>query len=57
MRNLSASELAAEAGIDVAFLLDIENGERDCNIRTIVKIAIALELPPSVLLDLVEDVD
>ncbi|MFP4598317.1 MAG: helix-turn-helix domain-containing protein [Persicimonas sp.] len=49
-RDLSQQELAAEAGINRAYLSTVENGKRNISIDNIVAIANALMVDPRQLL-------
>jgi transcriptional regulator with XRE-family HTH domain len=48
--GISQEALAIAAAVDRAAISVFENGHRDPNLRTILKLARALELPPTVLL-------
>jgi transcriptional regulator with XRE-family HTH domain len=52
--GLSQEALAFAAVVDRAAISVFENGHRDPNLRTILKLARALELPPAVLLHGIE---
>ncbi len=55
---LTHEELWSAAGVDRSLLSDWEKGKREPSLRTILKLARALEIPPAVLLHTVEaDVD
>ena len=50
-RGLSQERLAAEAGLDRTYVGGIERGERNVALLNIVKIARALGVPPTRLLE------
>lgn len=50
-KGLSQAELASRAGIAQANLSNIENGKRDLTVSTLLRIAQALEIKPSSLID------
>lgn len=45
----SLTSLAAAAGISLSYLSDLENGRREPNARMLKKLAVALNVPVSVL--------
>ncbi len=50
-RGLSQSALATRAGIPQAAVSSIELGRRDCSLRTVYRLALALDITPGTLLD------
>jgi DNA-binding XRE family transcriptional regulator len=50
-RNLSQQELAGRAGISKYYLSQIETGKRQGTVKTLRVIALALDVPPDVLID------
>lgn len=50
-RGFSQAALARAAGIPRPNLIDLETGRRDCTLKTLYRLANALELRPGVLLD------
>jgi transcriptional regulator with XRE-family HTH domain len=52
--GLSQEALALKAGVDRAAISVFEHGLRDPNLRTLLKLARAMEIPPAVLLNGVE---
>lgn len=54
-RDLTQGELAERAEISVSYLSQLEKGRRDSTIKTIEKIAIALEIPSSILFFIASD--
>ena len=53
--GLSQEELAERAGIDRSYLGGIERGEHNLALINIVKLAIALKLPPHKLLEILSN--
>jgi transcriptional regulator with XRE-family HTH domain len=52
--GLSHEKLAEDAGVDRSLISGWEKGEREAGLRTILKLARALDTPPAVLLYMVE---
>jgi len=52
---LTQEVLATEANLSRAYISDLEMGKKDPSLSTIFKLASALQLKPSVLIDEVED--
>ena len=50
-RGFSQAALAARAGIHRPNLIDLESGKRDCTLKTLERLASALEISPGCLLD------
>ncbi|MCE9624175.1 MAG: helix-turn-helix transcriptional regulator, partial [Deltaproteobacteria bacterium] len=50
-KNLTQESLARKAGIPRPNLADIEAGRRDCTLKTLGRLAYALEMKPGELLD------
>ena len=50
-KNLSKGKLSALAGLDISYIGKIERCEKFPNIKTIAKLAIALEIHPKELFD------
>lgn len=55
--QLSQEELGARANLHRTYITDIENGLRNLSFLTLVKVTGALELAPSQLMSLAENVD
>ena len=49
-QGLSQEEFARSAGIDRCYMSSIENGKRQISVKILERIAIALEITPSLLL-------
>ena len=52
--NLSQEQLGLESGLSRSYISDLENGKKDPSLFTIFKLANALDLKPSALIDEVE---
>ena len=52
--NLSQERLGAESGLSRSYISDLENGKKDPSLFTIFKLAHALSLKPSALIDEIE---
>ena len=52
--NLSQERLGLESGLSRSYISDLENGKKDPSLFTIFKLANALDLKPSALIDEVE---
>ena len=52
--NLSQERLGEESGLSRSYISDLENGKKDPSLFTIFKLANALDLKPSALIDEVE---
>ena len=52
--NLSQEQLGVESGLSRSYISDLENGKKDPSLFTIFKLANALDLKPSALIDEVE---
>ena len=52
--NLSQERLGLESGLSRSYISDLENGKKDPSLFTIFKLANALDLKPSALIDKVE---
>lgn len=50
-QGMTQEDLAGEAEIDRSFLSEIENGHKNISVETLKKIADALNVKPSILLD------
>jgi len=50
LRGLTQSELASESGIHRNYLADIERGERNITLASLVRVSAALNIEPHVLL-------
>ena len=53
--NLSQEELGLKSRLSRSYISDLEMGKKDPSLFTIFKLASALQLKPSVLIDEVED--
>lgn len=49
--GMTQEDLAGEANIDRSFLSEIENGHKNLSVETLKKIADALKIKPSFLID------
>ena len=52
--NLSQEQLGLKSGLSRAFISDLEMGKKDPSLFTVFKLANALQLKPSVLIDEIE---
>ena len=52
--NLSQEELGLKSGLSRAFISDLEMGKKDPSLFTVFKLASALQLRPSALIDEIE---
>ena len=52
--NLSQERLGLESGLSRSYISDLENGKKDPSLFTIFKLANALDLKPSALIDELE---
>ncbi len=50
-RNLTQEDLAGKAELDRSYLSEVENGHKNLSVTTLLKIADALDVPPSKLID------
>lgn len=53
-KNLSQTQLAADAGIARSHLAMVENGHKSASVETLWNIATALDMPLSALIEMVE---
>jgi len=50
LRGLTQSELATQSGIHRNYIADIERGERNITISSLVRVSVALRVAPHILL-------
>ena len=48
-QGISQEELAYRAGIDRSYMGGVERGERNASLKNILRVAAALEIPPTTL--------
>ncbi|MEC9488174.1 MAG: helix-turn-helix transcriptional regulator [Halanaerobium sp.] len=51
IKSLSQCQLASKAGLSQSFLSDVENGRKSPTVRSIMKLAMALDISPALLVD------